>query len=60
MEIISIIYRNIAFRRPLPYARATRIGGAVQLELTLPRHLNVSPGDYVNLWIPGLGLRSFF
>ena len=58
IEMLLIIYRNFVFHHPFPRAKARQVNGTIQLELKLPRQVRVSPGDYINLWIPGLGLRS--
>ncbi|KAL1620001.1 hypothetical protein SLS56_009845 [Neofusicoccum ribis] len=57
-HIAMILYRNDVYHGG-PAARITGSDELVQIELELKKPLSIQPGQYVNLWIPSLGICSF-
>ncbi|KAF2229455.1 hypothetical protein EV356DRAFT_475375 [Viridothelium virens] len=54
-----LVYRNIVFGRPFPKARVKHRENATQIEVSLPRPWKIQAGEYVQIWLPGIGIWSW-
>lgn len=60
MDVIQCAYRNFSLHNGLPLANISALGGITRIEMKIPRYLEVRAGQYINIWIPRIGIRSLF
>ena len=58
LELIMIVWRNFAFKRPYPSACISVIKGSLRISLTTARPWKIRAGQYLNLWIPSVSFWS--
>jgi hypothetical protein len=59
-ELVLVGYRNGAFRHGTPRAQVSQKNGILHVSLRLRQPVKMRPGQYINLWIPAAGVRTFF
>jgi NAD(P)H-flavin reductase len=59
VQVVCLLWHNRLFWHGLPRARIFRSGQALSLIIYTPRPLKVRPGQYINLYIPGVSFWSF-
>lgn len=59
-QVLQILWTHRCFCRGLPRAHIARLGDATRLAVWIPTRCTVRPGQYVNVWMPGLDFRSFW
>lgn len=60
LQGMRILVGHRFFCHGLATATFTRIGEAIFIDVCTPFTIRIHAGQYINLWIPGLGFRSFF
>jgi predicted ferric reductase len=53
--ILRVVYRNKSLHSPWPRAFVSRVAdvdGVVHIRLRISRHLQIKPGQHMNLWLP--------
>ena len=60
IPILSSIVRDRAYVRGCARATISRVNNVVVLDITAPTRVVVHSGQYINLWMPGLSMRSWF
>lgn len=60
MLVMSVIVRDRAFLPGCARAVISRVDNVVCIDITTPTRVTVHSGQYINLWMPGLSLRSWF
>lgn len=58
IRLLVTLYRNASLDSGMCRAEISHINDIVQVRLTLPRHLKVSAGQYIGLWIPRVSFWS--
>lgn len=58
-ETIHNLVRNRGFVRGLPRARVVERSNIVRLTVNVPTTLSPYPGQYINVWMPGVSFWSF-
>lgn len=58
-RLLSTLYRNASLDLGMCRAEVSHVDDIVQVRLTLPRHLKVSAGQYIGLWIPSVSFWSW-
>lgn len=58
-EMVHILVRNRGFVRGLPRARVVERSNIVRLTVNVPTTLSPYPGQYINVWMPGVSFWSF-
>ena len=58
-QILSIVLLNKFFYRGFPRAQISRVGGTVSLWVYTPTLLHIRPGQYINVYLPGVSSWSF-
>lgn len=57
-ELLWITYRNFTFHRGFSRAKIAAVRGAIRIKIQVRRPWNIRAGQYVNLWLPGVGYRA--
>lgn len=60
LQLLRILWVHRFFLHGLPRAEVRVESDHVVIRLLVPFKMAIDPGQYVNIWIPGMGLRSFF
>lgn len=58
LELLWITYRNFTLRRGFSRADITVVRGAVRIKIRVRRSWNIRAGQYINVWLPGVGYRA--
>lgn len=60
VQLFHMLWVHRCFWAGLPRAHITRMDNATRVAIWTPRRYLVRPGQYINIWMPGLSLRSFW
>ena len=56
--MLWIIYRNFAFHRGFSRANIDVVRDAIRIKIQVQRPWKIRAGQYVNIWLPGIGYRA--
>lgn len=59
-HVVLLMIRDRFFFRGVARAKITHVDGVTRVDITTPIPLRIYGGQYVNIWIPGLSIRSIF
>lgn len=59
MQVFQLLWRNRMFWYGFPRAQIFRVGQAVRILVYTPTPLRIRPGQYINLYMPGVSFWSF-
>ena len=58
LEVLWVTYRNFTFGRGFSRAKIAVVRGAVRIKIQVRRPWNIQAGQYINIWLPGIGYRA--
>ena len=58
LELLWIFYRNFTFHRGFSRAKLDVALDAIRVEIRVRRPWNIRAGQYINIWLPGVGYRA--
>ena len=58
LDVILCLHRNFTLRYGFSQATVHAVGRCIKINISIPRPMEIHPGQYINVWLPRAGFRS--